>query len=111
MVLSMVIVGPVTEEVLFRGFFLTFTQDKFKNWGAGILSSIIFGLYYFYLTGLTGALLILFWAPLPIILFTWKKSLYPSIALHIINNLFPYVILKFFIDLPIIRNLTEIGIL
>jgi membrane protease YdiL (CAAX protease family) len=111
MLLSMVIVGPVTEEVLFRGFFLTFTKDKIKIWGAGILSSILFGLYYYYLTGLAGALLILFWAPLPIILFTWKKSLYPSIALHMINNLFPYVVLKFFVDLPIVHNLTNIGIL
>lgn len=111
MLLAVVVIGPITEESLFRGFFMTWAKEKYPLWIAGFLSSLLFGLYYYYFTGLTGALLIFFWTPLPLILFLRHKSIYPGIVLHMVNNLFPYVIVKLLSDMAFVQTLTKIGIL
>ena len=111
MLLAVVIVGPVTEEAVFRGFFLTMTKNYLRPWLAGLISALIIGAYYYYLTGPTGALLVFFWTPLPIILFYWKKNLYPGIALHMVNNLFPYVVVRLLANLAVIQYLIKIGVL
>ncbi|HEX3048594.1 MAG TPA: type II CAAX endopeptidase family protein [Bacillota bacterium] len=111
MLLAVVVIGPVTEESVFRGFFLTVMRQKWSLWLAGLVSAVLFGLYYYFLTGLTGALLIFFWSPLPIILFLRHKSIYPGIVLHMVNNLFPYVIIKLLSEVAVVQKLTEIGVL
>ncbi len=88
-----VLAAPLAEELLFRGFFITFVGRVARPWIAGVLSILLFSVYHYLGFGLVGGLLMLFWAPLPTILFLWKKSLYPGLIMHAINNLFAYVVL------------------
>lgn len=88
-----VIAAPLAEELLFRGFFITFVGRITRPWIAAVISVVLFSVYHYLGFGLVGGLLMLFWVPLPTILFLWKKSLYPGMIMHAINNLFVYVIL------------------
>jgi membrane protease YdiL (CAAX protease family) len=88
-----VIAAPLAEEMLFRGFFITFVGKLCKPWIAAILSCLLFAFYHYLAFGIEGAILILFWVPVPTILFLRKKSLYPGLIMHAFNNLFVYVIL------------------
>jgi membrane protease YdiL (CAAX protease family) len=88
-----VIAAPLAEELLFRGFFITSVARLIRPWIAAVVSIFVFSLYHFLAFGPVGGLLILFWVPLPTILFLWKKSLYPGIIMHAMNNLFAYVLI------------------
>jgi uncharacterized protein len=88
------ILVPVAEEVLFRGFILEMLQAKFsRKWAAGLVGGLMFVLIHVPLFGWSGMLLyVLLWTPLPVILYLWRKSLYPSSIMHILNNTFAYVL-------------------
>jgi uncharacterized protein len=89
---------PVAEEVIFRGFLLEMLQAKFQQkWIAGLLGGLMFVLIHVPLFGWSGMLLyLLLWTPLPVVLYLWRKSLYPSSIMHILNNTFGYVIAQLF---------------
>jgi membrane protease YdiL (CAAX protease family) len=88
-----VIAAPLAEELLFRGFLITSVGKLIQPWMVAFISILVFSVYHWLGFGLVGGLLMLFWAPLPTILFVWKKSLYPAMIMHAINNLFAYVLL------------------
>jgi membrane protease YdiL (CAAX protease family) len=88
-----VIAAPLAEELLFRGFFITSVGSFTGPWVAAVLSILMFSVYHFLGFGLVGGILMLFWAPLPTVLFLWKRSLYPGMIMHAINNLFAYVVM------------------
>lgn len=88
-----VIAAPLAEEFLFRGFFITLVGRLINPWIAGVISILLFSIYHIMGFGLVGGLLILFWTLWPTLLFLWKKSLYPGLIMHAMNNLFAYVIL------------------
>jgi uncharacterized protein len=92
------ILVPIAEEVLFRGFVLEMLQSKLhKKWAAGLVGGLMFVLIHVPLFGWSGMLLyILLWTPLPVILYLWRKSLYPSSIMHILNNTFGYVLSALF---------------
>jgi membrane protease YdiL (CAAX protease family) len=86
------IIGPVTEEVIFRGYLLTLLKSRLKrSIVAIILASLIFtSIHIFYGPG---ALLFIFlWTVFPSILFLKYQSLYPAFLLHILNNLLAFVV-------------------
>jgi membrane protease YdiL (CAAX protease family) len=85
---------PIAEEVIFRGFLLEILQAKFhKKWVAGLVGGLMFVLIHVPLFGWSGMLLyVLLWTPLPVILYLWRKSLYPSCIMHILNNTFAFVL-------------------
>jgi membrane protease YdiL (CAAX protease family) len=87
---------PVAEEVLFRGFILELLKAKFRNnWLAGVVGGLMFVLIHVPLFGWSGMLLyVLLWTPLPVILYLWRKSLYPSSFMHFLNNFFAYVLVS-----------------
>jgi membrane protease YdiL (CAAX protease family) len=91
-----VIAAPIAEELLFRGFFITYVGKLIRPWTAGVLPLILFALYHYLEFGLAGGILMLAWSVLPTVLFLWKRSLYPGWIMHAINNLFAYVILGLF---------------
>jgi membrane protease YdiL (CAAX protease family) len=85
-VLLLTIVAPLGEELFFRGYFFR----ALKNWRgvipAAILTGIVFGLMH------AGSAPAAFLVPLGLfgfglcLLYHWTGSLYPSIALHALNN-------------------------
>lgn len=88
-----VFAAPLAEELLFRGFFITSVGKFIRPLMAAVISILIFSIYHFLAFGLAGGLLMLFWAPLPTVLFLWKRSLYPGMIMHAINNLFAYILI------------------
>jgi membrane protease YdiL (CAAX protease family) len=87
-----VIAGPLAEELLFRGYFITCVGKLIGNKLAACLSVLLFALYHYLGFGLAGGLQILLWGTFPTILFLWKKSLYPGILMHAVNNFVVYVL-------------------
>ena len=85
-VLLITIVAPLGEELFFRGFFFR----ALKNWRgvvpAAILTGLVFGAIHL------GSSPVAFTVPLAVfgiglcLLYHWSGSLYPSIALHALNN-------------------------
>ncbi len=89
-----VIVAPFAEEIFFRGFIFGGLRRRFSFLTAAVLSGLIFGLFHF--TGLSSIgvvpQLALFGFALAW-LYEKTGSIYPSIAVHAVNNALAFVIL------------------
>lgn len=88
--ISLVILAPVTEEILFRGFLFKNLSHKLGFWLPAILVSGLFALAHgqlnvgidTFLLGMTACYLV------------WKtKSIYPAILLHMLKNSVAYIFL------------------
>ncbi|MEA1965264.1 MAG: type II CAAX endopeptidase family protein [Candidatus Aerophobetes bacterium] len=88
-----VITAPICEETFFRGYLITILNGKTRLWLACVFSIVLFALYHFFPFGIGAFILILFWSVFPTILFVWRKSIYPGIIMHALNNLFAWVML------------------
>ena len=81
--LSVALVGPVSEEVFFRGLCYSRMKRGMKPWLAGLLSSVLFGIAHgnpvWFLVGLVAGLA-LSWA------YETTGSLWNCIVIHITNN-------------------------
>lgn len=88
-----VVLAPLLEEILFRGYILTvFLQKGCKTFIALLLSAFVFAsIHYAFGPGLM--LYILFWTFIPCLLYLKFKSLYPAMLMHSLNNLLAYIIL------------------
>ena len=85
---------PLAEEILFRGFLLGVLRSKIGSlWPVGLIGCLAFAVVHLPRWGLSGALFIFLWAVAPVCLFLARRSIAPSFTMHIINNLFAYVIL------------------
>lgn len=78
------ILAPLVEEILFRGVIFGSLQTYFGKWTAAVISSIIFAGLHFQLYGLIPRFIL---GMALVYLFDKYKSLYPSIALHAVNNM------------------------
>lgn len=89
---SAVLIAPVTEEIIFRGYVLTmFLERKHKPLVAVLLSVLIFtSIHIVFGPGMT--VYIFFWAFIPAFLYLKFKNLYPGMLFHFLNNLFAYII-------------------
>jgi membrane protease YdiL (CAAX protease family) len=86
------IIGPIAEEVIFRGYLVTLLKKRLRNTGIAVaIAALIFtSIHIFYGPG---ALLFIFlWSFLPSYLFLKYKCLYPAVLLHILNNLLAFVV-------------------
>jgi uncharacterized protein len=93
------LLGPLAEDILFRGFLLGLLTEKLRRpWLVAIVGTLVFTLIHIPYFGWAGTLFILLWSPLSVGLFLWRKSIYPSLVLHIINNLVAYVLI------PVLRG-------
>jgi len=87
-----VIIGPICEEIIFRGYVLTtFLKKGYKNYTAILLSSLIFTSVHIY-HGPGVLLFIFFWSFIPSILYLKYKSLFPAMLMHSINNTIAYIL-------------------
>ena len=82
-ILSVSVLGPILEELLFRGAITKILLKKYKPAKAIILSGLIFGIFHLNPVQVVGAALVGF-------VFAWMyyktKSLLPGIVMHIVNN-------------------------
>lgn len=81
--LTLVVVAPVAEEILFRGYLLGKLRKYTPLWIAILITSLLFGLVHFaWNVGIdTFALSIVL-----CLLTVWSKSLWPAILLHMLKN-------------------------
>lgn len=89
LIISTVILAPVTEEFIFRGLILNKWAETSSNTRALILSSLLFGIVHFgslIIPQFIGGLLY------GIVYIKTKKLIYP-ILMHVINNLIPVLLL------------------
>lgn len=89
MFVALVLITPLTEEMLFRGFMLAGFKKRLPVGAAIVLSSLLFGAAHFQLNiGLDtfGLALVLGW------LYNRSGNLWPSVALHMVKNLIAFAI-------------------
>ncbi len=85
-VVLITVIAPLGEELFFRGFFFGALRNWHGPWLAAILTGVVFGLIH------TGSSPVGYLVPLAFfgvglcLLYHWTGSLYPSIALHALNN-------------------------
>lgn len=92
--ISLVFLGPVTEEIVYRGAILGALTSANKNqWVAVLVSALLFAVSHFNPAQFTHALLIgalLGWICIK------TKSILPCIVIHIINNGMAFAFIKYF---------------
>ncbi|GAB7019026.1 CPBP family intramembrane glutamic endopeptidase [Halostagnicola bangensis] len=97
-VLGAVVVAPVAEELLFRGALISSLGDR--GWSpiaAGIGSIAVFAGYHVFGLGIAGVFAIAAWAIFPTILRIRFDNLAGAWLLHLLNNVYAYVIVTLFI--------------
>ena len=78
-----VIVAPFCEEIFFRGYFFQGLRLRLSIWPAVVVSAVIFGLAH----GDPGSLVLLIVIGLVLAVVRWRtRSLWPGMALHMLNN-------------------------
>jgi len=91
-----VILGPIVEEIIFRGYVLTaILQKKERKLMAIVLSALVFTSVHAYL-GPGVMVFIFFWTFIPAFLYLKFDSLYPAILFHVLNNFVTYIIFPLF---------------
>ena len=97
--ISVVLIAPVIEEFLFRGFLYSQLQQSIlKDWGAVIVSSLVWTIIHFQYEA--GILFVLFLFGLLLGYFRIKyNSLLIPIVLHAVNNLLSFIMITFDIQL------------
>lgn len=92
-----VFVGPVAEEIVFRGYIFTALREKTtKLVSAYIWSAVVFASAHIFV-GPGTILFIFFWSFIPAYLFLKSGNLYPSFCFHILNNFVTYVVFPLWI--------------
>ncbi len=82
-----VLIGPVTEELFFRGY-LTSHYEK-QNTGTPILVAVLFSLYHLWLP-FHNVFRIIIFVPPAVVVYK-KKNIYISILFHCLCNLFSVI--------------------
>ncbi|MGE8001262.1 CPBP family intramembrane glutamic endopeptidase [Lysinibacillus sp. NPDC093190] len=83
--ISIVIFTPIFEELIFRGFILSFLSERFPFWIAAILTSFFFGIAHSYSLGVM--VFTFFMGLLMAILCKKTNSIIPAMLFHIMNNM------------------------
>lgn len=81
--LTLVVMAPIAEEILFRGYLLSKLRGHVATWVAVLITSLLFGLVHFaWNVGIdTFALSIVL-----CLVTIWTKSLWPAILIHMLKN-------------------------
>lgn len=86
-----VLLGPVVEEVIYRGLMMTSLQKSVPVWFAVAFTAIVFSAIHY--SGGIGQLIGTAWNGVFFcLLFLWTKSIRTSILAHIINNLIAWLL-------------------
>ena len=101
LILYAIITAPICEEAFFRAYGLSFLYSiSKKKWIAAIICILGFSILHLPAYGIRGFIEIgLIWSILPMILYFWRKSIFPGIIMHSLNNLFWYIIVPLYIPI------------
>jgi len=92
-----VLLGPIAEEIIFRGYvFTAFKQARQNILSAYILSAIVFASAHI-AVGPGTIIFIFFWSFIPAFLYLKFGNLYPAILFHILNNFVTYIVFPLWI--------------
>jgi hypothetical protein len=91
-----VILAPLLEEILYRGYVLTALRERMRTFSALVLASLIFTSVHATI-GPGIMVFIFFWAFIPSLLFLRFGNLYPSMLMHALNNLIAYILIPLFV--------------
>jgi membrane protease YdiL (CAAX protease family) len=96
-ILICALIGPMAEEILYRGFLIKVAQQKIANkWLLGVLAISCFSIIHVFYFGIGGMIFITFWAVLPVFLFIYYDNIYPGYIMHALNNLLAYLLIPLF---------------
>jgi len=87
LILNLILAGilaPIVEETLFRGVIFGSLQAYFGKWTAAVLSAVVFSTLHFQAYGFFPRFVL---GMVLVYLYDKYKSLYPSVALHALNNI------------------------
>lgn len=91
-IVTLLIISPITEEIIFRGLILTAMQKQFNDIIAIIFSGLFFGLIHFMAGGVVLVLGATFMGLIFGIIYVKTKSLLPVIAAHAIANTVDFIL-------------------
>jgi membrane protease YdiL (CAAX protease family) len=89
-VMFAVLLGPLVEELVFRGYVLTMFLGRNSRARAVLWSALIFTSVHLVI-GPGTLVYIAFWSLIPAFLYLRHKSLYPAILFHVLNNAIAYL--------------------
>lgn len=92
-ILATVILAPLTEDTIFRGYVYQAFAQRTHRWTAIAGSSLIFALLHIQFFGPGMAIWILFFGTASAWLYSRFDNIYPSLLFHGLNNLWAYIIL------------------
>jgi membrane protease YdiL (CAAX protease family) len=93
-----VLLGPLAEDIIFRGYLLNTLRAKIANpWVVGFIGIVMFTLVHLPYFGWAGMLFIVLWSPVTVGLFLWRRNIYPSYVMHMLNNFFAYMVVPLFL--------------
>ncbi len=84
-ILLIVVLAPVAEELLFRGYLFGGLREKLSRWPAALLAGALFGVLHA-LTGLSAVPPLIFFGVVLCLLYEKTGSVVPAIVLHLLNN-------------------------
>ena len=91
-----IITAPFVEEILYRGLGIGYLIARgVPPWLAGAITVIIFAVIHIPYFGFGGAIFIIFWGILPTTLRLYTNNLTPGLILHVINNIWAYIVVAF----------------
>lgn len=82
-----VIIGPIAEEIMFRGFIFNRLMSKMPAWGAVVVSGALFGIFHM---NSVQSILAFFIGVAIAILYIKTRSIIACMVFHIINNGFSF---------------------
>jgi membrane protease YdiL (CAAX protease family) len=88
--ITLVIIAPIAEEVLFRGYLFGKLRKVTKTWIAILITSVLFGIVHFaWNVGIDVFALSIIMCLVTV----WSKSLWPAIIIHMSKNFLAYYFL------------------
>ena len=90
--ISAVILAPLTEDTLFRGYMLSMFRQRYSSITAVLLSAVIFAALHLPFFGPGLAIYMLPWTLISCYLFLKFDDLYSAMLFHVTNNLAAYII-------------------
>jgi membrane protease YdiL (CAAX protease family) len=93
--IMVIVIAPAAEEFFFRGFFYRALRSRFTVITAAVIDGLVFGAIHYDFSGGNGLLIV---PPLALLGFIFclvyerTGSIYPTIALHSINNTIAYAV-------------------
>jgi membrane protease YdiL (CAAX protease family) len=92
-----VVTAAFCEEVFFRVLWIGALGDRIPQWSAAAASLAAFAVIHYPYFGLGGVIFISVWAILPATLFIVFGDVTPSLLMHLMNNVFAYIIVPLFL--------------